>query len=190
MRAKTTGTKRASVALGAVLLVAACSLGACSPKATDSQEGPSASAEEAQSAQAADGQNPDAATMTGEFSFSMDADCAVCHTVEGESTADAQCLVGTTNHASFTCVQCHDDEAGLADAHSGVAYGDKQPKRLKATEVDSAICLSCHGSYEELAPKTADCTALTDQERHHGQPTRGGGAQRRPCKRHRLPVVP
>ena len=55
--------------------------------------------------------------MEGDFTFSMDADCAVCHTNEGSSMDDTACLVGTANHESMTCLSCHDDEAALTEAH-------------------------------------------------------------------------
>lgn len=43
-------------------------------------------------------------------------------------------------------------------------FGDKTPKRLKKTTIDTTACFSsgCHGSQEDLAAKTEACAILTD----------------------------
>ena len=41
---------------------------------------------------------------------------------------------------------------------------EKRATKLRSTTVDEGTCLSCHGSLEELAEKTADCEVLTDSE--------------------------
>ena len=108
-------------------------------------------------------QSTDAATsIQGDFSFSADADCSVCHETEGASMNDPACPA--SNHAAQTCTACHSDIDGLTAAHDGVAYGDKVAKRLKTTEVAESTCLteSCHGSYDELAETTSSSTILTD----------------------------
>ena len=76
------------------------------------------------------------AAMTGDFAFSADADCTTCHS----------------------------DIDSLATAHDGVQFGDKAPKRLKKTTIDTTACFSsgCHGSQEDLAAKTEACAILTD----------------------------
>lgn len=102
------------------------------------------------------------AESQADFSFAMDADCVACHTKEASSVEHT--LYSNSNHASIACTTCHADEKGLTTAHTGVKVGDTTPKRLKKTTVDDAACLSCHGSYEDLAAKTKDCTALTDKE--------------------------
>lgn len=138
--------------VGVVSMVACLSLAmlaGCSPKQSDG-----ASADSSASAQ-----------QQGDFTFSMDSDCMTCHETQAQASADSNCfLVATDQHSSLTCTSCHDDESGLTKAHDGVKYGDKEPKRLKSTTTDSDECISCHGSYEELAAKTADSTVLTDSK--------------------------
>ncbi len=109
-------------------------------------------------AQAAD---EDITELVGE-SFSMQADCTVCHSKELENMQ----IEGFTgyNHRDLACTQCHDDEAELAAAHE--EYSVRQASRVVAlvnTTVDEAICFSCHGSREELAAATADSTVLVDE---------------------------
>lgn len=141
------------LAIAGVALTLMGALAACAPQqATEGQELSDTSSE-------AEG----AGAMEGDFTFSMDADCVVCHTNEGSSMDDTACLVGTADHESMTCFSCHDDEAALTDAHANVAFGDKEPKRLKSTTVDAALCESCHNA-DELVAKTAESTVLTDNK--------------------------
>lgn len=102
----------------------------------------------------------DTASPEGEFVFSSDVDCSVCHTAESESMADEACLASL--HTAIACVGCHTDIDTLASVHDGVAYGDKTSKRLKNTDVTEETCTECHGSYEELAQTSAASTVLTD----------------------------
>lgn len=108
----------------------------------------------------ADSKTAGVATMEGDFAFSEDADCAVCHTKEGESMTDPD--MPASNHEALDCTTCHAGVDELAEVHDGVAYGDKTSKRLKKTEVDTASCETCHGSLEELAEITVDCEILSD----------------------------
>lgn len=141
-------TKASAFALlaAAIALVALCAYG-CAPQ------------EPSESAAASDGKTP---VLQGDFTFSTDADCSVCHETEGTSMSDA--AYPAANHAALACIDCHGDVDGLSSVHEGVAYGDKVAKRLKSTEVDESTCLTqaCHGSYESLAEKTASSTVLTD----------------------------
>ena len=100
--------------------------------------------------------------MTGDFAFSADADCRTCHSTEGDSLGDA--TMPASNHATQEGTTCHSDIDGLTTAHDGVQFGDKTPKRLKKTAVDTTACFSsgCHGSQEDLAAKTEACAILTD----------------------------
>ncbi|MFR5093128.1 MAG: hypothetical protein ACLTDR_15100 [Adlercreutzia equolifaciens] len=53
-----------------------------------------------------------------------------------------------SNHATQECTTCHSDIDSLATAHDGV-FGDKTPKRLKKTTIDTTAWLQqrrCHGS--------------------------------------------
>lgn len=147
-RTTTTKTKASAFALlvAAIALVAFCAYG-CAPQASSE---PTAANDEK------------APVLQGDFTFSSDADCSVCHEAESASMSDAACPAA--NHAAQTCTDCHSDLDGLTSAHDGVAYGDKVAKRLKSTEVDESTCLAqaCHGSYESLAEKTAASAILTD----------------------------
>lgn len=154
MKAATKSTTKSKVlACVAVCVAIACvsvaMLAGCSPKQSDN-------------AGAYSGDST--STQQGDFSFSMDSDCMTCHMTQAQASADPNCFLQKGDHASIECVTCHDDESGLTSAHKDVQYGDKEPKRLKSTTTDSEICLSCHGSYEELAQKTADSTVLTDSK--------------------------
>lgn len=102
-----------------------------------------------------------AAVSEGDFKFTEDADCAVCHTKEGESLTDE--TMPASNHEALECTTCHADIEDLEKAHDGVNYGDKTAKRLKQTSIDAESCETCHGSLEELAEKTAQCSVLTDK---------------------------
>ncbi len=85
---------------------------------------------------------------------------------EATATDEDGCLalLKVSAHQSFECVTCHDDQDAMDSVHEDVAEGDRIPKRLKKTEVDSEVCLTCHESYEVLAEDTEDCTALTDSK--------------------------
>lgn len=143
--------KRAVATIGSIIILASACLAGCAPQTSSESSSASSEAEAATTAAA-----------MGDFAFSADADCAVCHTAEGDSLSDSACAA--SNHASLGCITCHNDVDGLESAHDGVAYGDKTAKRLKTTEVDEATCQTeaCHGSYEALAEKTASSTMLTD----------------------------
>ncbi|WP_455164335.1 cytochrome c3 family protein [Slackia exigua] len=86
-------------------------------------------------------------------------DCTTCHANEASSESDASCTA--SKHTSLSCSNCHTDTEKLAKVHNGVSYNDRQPTRLKHTEVSSEVCLSCHDK-SELAQKTVSVTALTD----------------------------
>ena len=96
--------------------------------------------------------------------FTMDADCAACHSKAAEKMADK----GYTGelHQNLDCVFCHDNEKELTEAHAN-KYSAKQASRVVAlnkTTVDEAVCLNCHGDHEALAESTADATVLTDSK--------------------------
>ena len=96
--------------------------------------------------------------------FSMDADCAACHSKAAEKMADKG-YIGEL-HQNLDCVFCHDNEAELTAAHAE-KYSAKQASRVVAlnkTTVDEAVCLSCHGDRETLVEGTADATVLTDSK--------------------------
>ncbi|MFR4962142.1 MAG: cytochrome c3 family protein, partial [Eggerthella lenta] len=94
-----------------------------------------------------------------------DSDCSMCHTVEAASATDASCPQASAHEAEgVTCVQCHTDEAVLSTEHADVKFGDKAATKATVVTVDPETCISCHGTMEEMAAKTADSTALTDDK--------------------------
>lgn len=132
--------------------------------------------------------------FAADSAWSMDADCASCHTKEAQThvviegaedagaadvgdaakpaskdaaaseptAAGADPLPLAAVHQAVPCTGCHSDEKVLSTVHDGVTADSKLPKRLRKAKIDEALCLGCHGSYEDLAEKTADCTVLTD----------------------------
>ena len=132
-----------------VILVSVC-LAGCAPQASTESSESSGEAEAATT------------IATGDFAFSAEADCAVCHTVEGDSFSDSACAA--SNHAALTCTTCHSDVDGLASAHDGGAYGDKGAKRLKTTDVAEVTSQAedGHGIYEKQVEQTSSSTLLTD----------------------------
>lgn len=133
------------------------------------------------------------AAFAADSAWSMDADCASCHTKEAQThvviegaedagaadvgdaakpaskdaaseptAAGADPLPLAAVHQAVPCTGCHSDEKVLSTVHDGVTADSKLPKRLRKAKIDEALCLGCHGSYEDLAKKTADCAVLTD----------------------------
>lgn len=96
--------------------------------------------------------------------WSIDSDCAACHTEEAASMEDATLLA--SGHAAFDCVTCH-AEADIASSHQGVTAPPDEDQQLaikKAGRTMGTIdfCLQCHGTLEELAEKTTDVTLVKD----------------------------
>ena len=143
----------ASVVAALMLVSALAALGCAPQAATGGAGGDGAPPAEA-------GADAEAAAAAA-FEWSAESDCATCHSAEGASMEDTACAASA--HASQGCAGCHADASGLEAAHADVAMGDRAPKRLKSTSVEEATCPGCHGSYEELAARTADSSALTDK---------------------------
>ena len=118
----------ASAVAGVIALMSLGTVG-CAPKTADLSETGSGSQAEAD----------ENAAMTGDFAFSADADCTTCHSTEGDSLGDA--TMPASNHATQECTTCHSDIDSLATAHDGVQFGDKAPKRLKKTTIDTTCLL-------------------------------------------------
>ena len=148
------------VVLGAVLALTAAmwSLAGCAPQ--ESAPAP------AQSEQKGDNGSSGASAMDGQpVNWTMDTDCAMCHTSEAESETDPSCPQGIAHKAeNVTCVQCHTEEQVLSTEHADVKFGDKVSTKATVATVDPATCESCHGTMEDLAVLTADSTALTDDK--------------------------
>ncbi len=126
-------------------LATVATLAACAPQARDgSAEGSS-----------------DASTPAVQVSWSADSDCSVCHKNPQSSYENASCLA--SKHVEQKCIDCHVDETALESVHDGVSADDKQPKRLKKTDVTDESCLSCHyGTKEKLVEATSDLLVTDD----------------------------
>ena len=144
--------------LGAVLAVAALtgSLMGCAP----SQPAPAADGAATEQEAAGD------EAMAGQpVNWTMESDCGTCHTSEAESATDTACPQGVAHEAAgVTCVTCHTDEAVLSEEHAEVTFDDKPATKATVITVDEATCIACHGELSELATKTADSAALTDDK--------------------------
>lgn len=93
--------------------------------------------------------------------WAPEVDCAGCHGAQLESLEQDGC--GAAIHSALLgCSDCHTDIANLEHAHRNYLTSTKQPTRLKYAFIENDFCLSCHGSWEELAKKTVDSTACTD----------------------------
>ena len=173
--------------LGVVLALTAAmwTLAGCAPKAEPSA--PAASEQK-------DG-NGGSSAMDGQpVNWTMDSDCSMCHTSEAESATDAACPQATAHEAEgVACAQCHTDEGELSAAHADVKFGDKPASKPTMVTVDPATCESCHGTLEDMAAKTADSTALTDDKGTTVNPPRAPRrreARGEPGHVHRLPQQP
>ena len=153
----TAGVLAVVLALAAALWL----LTGCAPKA-ESQDGGSAPGSSASSGADAGG----AGAMDGQpVNWTMESDCSLCHTSEAASAVDAACPQGTAHETEgVTCVQCHTEESVLTTEHADVKFGDKVATKATVATVDPATCASCHGTMEEMAAKTVDSTALTDDK--------------------------
>lgn len=83
---------------------------------------------------------------------------------DGPTSKDGT-TAGPGDASTMTCITCHNDEKGLAARHKSPDVSKLEKlDRLKKTGIDQEACFACHGSYEELAELTADCTLLTDKD--------------------------
>lgn len=102
------------------------------------------------------------------------ADCALCHDTQRVLSPDH---INTKNMTFSECGSCHkkndkslSGKIPLSHTHllSGIScsdcHGDKKPK--EALETDQ--CLSCHGSFEDLADKTASGEENPHDSPHYG----------------------
>ena len=123
----------------------------CAP--SESVEDPSSRTEE----------NADSDMNTKPVDWTMQSDCAVCHTHEADSMSDTACPQAYA-HQDIACIECHTDEGVLTTAHEGITYGDKPASKATVVTVDSQTCIDCHGGFDEMATETAGSTALTDDQ--------------------------
>lgn len=137
--------KKAGIIAAALCLAAA--LAACAPQ------------ENSEPAAGQDGGEGGGAAVQVEWS--MDSDCATCHADEQATMTDSACPAAIHEAQGLSCIDCHDDEAGLAQAHAEAGAGASTPSRLTVTEVSSAVCEECHDP-AALAETTAASAVLTD----------------------------
>ncbi len=90
--------------------------------------------------------------------------CSTCHDKQVKSLTDS------TMHASVhakkgigECTICHDPEA-LKTSHANVKPG--APNFVKPRRYPKEFCLKCHGTYADLAKRTAGSKTLTDLTGH------------------------
>lgn len=107
-------------------------------------------------------------TKATSSTWSLDQDCAICHTVEGDSMEDDKFVACThVKEAEATCGTCHTDEDALAEVHDKAKATTKVPKKLKKTTIEAETCLSsdCHDlTTDELVELTEDITDCTDSK--------------------------
>ena len=129
----------------ALTMVLASALG-CSPQ--ESGEKPE---------QAPEQQESEGGMDTQPINWSMDSDCAACHTTEAGMMTDAA-YPQSSEHADEACVSCHTEESVLATAHEGSTMGDRPASKATVVTVGEKSCIDCHGTMEELASKNAELT--------------------------------
>lgn len=78
------------------------------------------------------------------------------------SDADEAVVPLAALHGALPCTSCHSDEEALEKVHDGVTADDRMPKRLRKAKIGEELCLTCHGSYEELASATEEDQMLVD----------------------------
>lgn len=100
----------------------------------------------------------------GNDSWSAGMECTQCHTAEAASSEDQTCLASKHAGNGINCTDCHKTEQ-VESIHADVKTGDKVPSTLsKEYSVEESVCLSCHGSLEQLAAKSTKISALTDAD--------------------------
>ena len=94
--------------------------------------------------------------------WSMDSDCASCHTKEAATLTNDSCLLYA--HSDLECTSCHIDDDKLALSHKDMSADTSRLRRLKRTTVGEETCVDCHGTWEELSELTKESTLVKDTE--------------------------
>lgn len=109
--------------------------------------------------------NCDAPSQAAVMSQSIvDMDCAVCHDKQVKSMTNSE--MHASVHAKKgigKCTICH-DPAALKESHANVKPGET--RFVKARRYPQTFCLKCHGTYADLAKRTANSKVLTDPKGH------------------------
>ena len=149
-----------SCALALALPCAAFAATAAAGKATDK-----ADTQAQQAANKAEQQDEAQAAGPSDelLAWADETDCTSCHEVPAKSLDDETCAASLHTALGLGCTDCHADEKGLAKGHKKAKEGVAQVKRLKKSEVDGEICLTCH-KQEDLAKATAEQDVLADKE--------------------------
>ena len=94
--------------------------------------------------------------------WSMETDCAACHTHEAATLTSESSLLFT--HNGMSCISCHSQEDKLATAHRNMSTDVSKLRRLRRTAVSEDSCIACHGSWESLSNQTKETTLIQDIE--------------------------
>lgn len=103
-----------------------------------------------------------AATASGgPFAWTPETDCSTCHVKHVDSMTDSDLLA--SKHAKSghdKCMDCH-EPALLKKTHAQIPSDDNtvQPRKYPQD-----FCLKCHGTYAELAQRTADKPGFKDKK--------------------------
>ncbi|MDR0499947.1 MAG: cytochrome c3 family protein [Coriobacteriales bacterium] len=101
--------------------------------------------------------------VAASFSWSMQSDCATCHTSEASAASDSK-HVQAAAHEALKCVSCHEQEAVLTKSHDGVSLTDKPATKPTVITVSEKTCIGCHGELADVAELTASSVALKDDQ--------------------------
>ncbi|MDR0514521.1 MAG: hypothetical protein LBG81_05100 [Coriobacteriaceae bacterium] len=106
----------------------------------------------------------DADTPAVVVEWSPTVNCATCHETEESSLTNTKSAAGIHKTEGLECMDCHDDQAGLAKVHEKVEAGQATSKTLKKTKVKTETCTAsgCHDNDAERIAATATFTGLTD----------------------------
>lgn len=94
--------------------------------------------------------------------WSVDSNCETCHS-DVHASLEGEAGVAQA-HSAVSCDTCHSNVDELATIHQETTKTTPGKIRRLKTPVAKETCLQCHGSLEDLAEKTAQCTVLTDSE--------------------------
>lgn len=145
--------RKGAIIVGAILTMALTCVFGCAPHPVAST-----GAETGKSAAAVESDQGESTAQVADWS--MESDCGVCHE-EVQASFEGDSGVAQA-HAANSCDTCHTNIDELGAIHKETTKTKPGVIKRLETAVSNDTCLSCHGSFEELAEKTKDCTVLTD----------------------------